>query len=62
MKVTPTTAPKDYIASYPLYAELPGWMKDAIERARKAGGDRSKRAWLERTLTKSLAKYRNDHD
>ena len=41
-----------------LYASLPGWQREAMEQARAKGGYRSKRAWLEATLTKTLAKYR----
>ena len=55
-----TVSPKDRVTpSYALYASIPGWMKDAMERARAKGGYRSKRAWLEATLTKTLAPHRN---
>ena len=57
----PTASPtdRDPDRPYALYAELPGWQKDAMERARAKGGYRSKRAWLEATLTKTLTRYRN---
>jgi len=42
-----------------LYAELPAWMQPAMEIAVKEECVRSKREWVESTLSVLLAPYRN---
>jgi len=45
-----------------LYAELPAWMQPAMEIAVKEECVRSKREWVESTLSVLLAPYRNGHE
>jgi len=42
-----------------LYAQLPGWMQHAANKAVEEECMRSKREWLESTLSTALAPYRN---